>query len=536
MDVELVSPAVKAQHSQYIEQTAQEYERLRDLHSKVKTSTIKVDETELDGVVRKFEDAIKREKARVDSGLLQLTSTFTKMVHETRNKVYKHLDDQLLVFRDNIQFLRENLTNFKQENVVLPDFDRKELETRLNVTPEQKKIELIDSKHNEITKAKRSVEGIQRQKNHYSALIEKLRTSAQVLQQRNDQSYVELNTKFEEALRVVVDEYRPKGLKQFRKKMGPTTHLDVNYHNYFKAGVTPMIHYFEPQTKNLWIHTIPVVGQTGHQSGLTKKKVELDNEFLIPAYHGSIITPEGRIFLIGGIDDTQKDGTSNARCYEYDPKLTTLIRKSNMAAERFGFAITYSKGKIYVFGGIGKDGNALKTCEVYDIATNKWSALPPMNEASVHACVSVFKDKFIYKFGGYSGDQAQSRTVKRYSIQDKTWSSAEVNYELLYPLSAAAQINANEIFVFGGLREDKKGANRSFVLSVDVDTHNKDDIAEAVTSLGNADLPVGDGFWNPQTIVQQNSLYVLQNVSHGGNVTGRRLLEYRNGTWDILNA
>lgn len=533
-DLELVSPAVRSDLHQFLDHTANEYERLRQLRTKTENTNVVVNENELDSVVRKFEESIYREKARVDSGLLQLTSTFTRLVHETRNKAFKHLDDQLHNFRDNIQFLRDQLAQYRHEHPTVPEFDRRELENRLKQTPEARKTELIDEKLGEIQRSKRAYETNYRTKRHLNNLVDKLRNAPTALQQRNDESYAELNRRFEESLRIIVDEYRPRGLKLFRQKIGPTSHLEVNHRNYFRADVVPTIHYFEPQTKNLVITTIPGAVQSGHHH-LAKKKVELDIEFNIPAYHGSIVTPEGRVFLIGGIDDTS-DGKSNARTYEFDPKNSSLVRKSNMTEARFGFAITYCKGKIYVFGGIGQNG-PLKSCEVYDINANRWSSIPDMSEASVHASVCTFKDRYIYKFGGFSGDQAQSRSIKRYCIQDRTWSSVNVVNELLFPLSACAQINSNEIFVFGGLNEHKKGTNRSFVLTVDIEGNiNKTEVTEAVVSLGHADLPIGDGFWNPQTLVNNNNLYVLQNVTNQGNVTGRRLLEYKNGTWDLLNA
>ena len=294
------------------------------------------------------------------------------------------------------------------------------------------------------------------------------------------------------------------------------------------------MHYFEPETKNLHSITLPTGSQISRDIPLEEKKVELDIEFSIPAYHGSIVTPSGRVFLIGG-DDNQ----GNRRCYELDQNTLILNRKANMLIPRFGFAITYSRDKIYVFGGINGSG-VLASCEVFDIASNKWSSIPDLASPTAHANVCNYRDIFIYKFGGYSKDEGHNTLIERYCLLNKFWTTVtpQVNGDhFVYPLSASSIINANEIFVFGGIKEDRAGTNVSFVLTVDKEnTNEKKQWYEGITSIGEANLPFADGFWNPQTIIHQNVLYAIQNISGKGNVLGARLLVYRDKAWESIKA
>ena len=71
--------------------------------------------------------------------------------------------------------------------------------------------------------------------------------------------------------------------------------------------------------------------------------------------------------------------------------------------QRINSGVAVVSGKIYVVGGESVDNNMLNTVEVYDPATNAWTAAAPMGMARDSFGVAVLGGK-IYAAGGYDGD------------------------------------------------------------------------------------------------------------------------------------
>jgi len=262
----------------------------------------------------------------------------------------------------------------------------------------------------------------------------------------------------------------------------------------------------------------------------------LDTSTLIPDYHGIVTTPEGRIFILGGIDASNN---ISRRCLEYDPKTNALHRRSDMLNERYGFAVTYAKGRIYVFGGYGREGAVINNNEFYDIRTNTWCALPNSNAATAQSSVVNFRNVYFYKFGGYLQDNTLYGAIERFSLIDNSWTTVVAHSDSkvpIYPLCATAQINPNEILIFGGVDEKGRGTRKCFLFSIDQwRSGNTVHFNERITPLEDSDLPTADGFWDQQTIAHENRIFALQNVSDvRGEVVGRRVLEYKDKTWNVL--
>ena len=67
-------------------------------------------------------------------------------------------------------------------------------------------------------------------------------------------------------------------------------------------------------------------------------------------------------------------------------------------------AVVGKNNKIYAIGGFGgKNGDPLKTVEVYDPKTEKWKYMPSMNEPRRALSAAVLADG-IYAIGGFNGD------------------------------------------------------------------------------------------------------------------------------------
>lgn len=87
-----------------------------------------------------------------------------------------------------------------------------------------------------------------------------------------------------------------------------------------------------------------------------------------------------------------------------------------MNYSRSGHGIAYLNNKIYVVGGLTDENNYSKTCEQYDIENNYWLEIAELNYKVNNCCLSAFKNKYLYKFGGKIADKEINNWIERYSI------------------------------------------------------------------------------------------------------------------------
>jgi len=55
-----------------------------------------------------------------------------------------------------------------------------------------------------------------------------------------------------------------------------------------------------------------------------------------------------------------------------------------MYESRFDFEILYFQGCVFVFGGISSNNKILKSCEVYNLNTNKWQSIASMKAPKIN--------------------------------------------------------------------------------------------------------------------------------------------------------
>jgi N-acetylneuraminic acid mutarotase len=113
----------------------------------------------------------------------------------------------------------------------------------------------------------------------------------------------------------------------------------------------------------------------------------------IGAGYSSVV--DGKIYVIGGYGGAQ-------RVDEYDPATDTWTMKSDMPTRRHALSTSTLDGKIYAIGGYvpGVAGDpGVATVEVYDPATDTWTAAPDMPTGRMGPRTSVVDGK-IYVIGG----------------------------------------------------------------------------------------------------------------------------------------
>jgi N-acetylneuraminic acid mutarotase len=122
----------------------------------------------------------------------------------------------------------------------------------------------------------------------------------------------------------------------------------------------------------------------------------------------------GKFYVVGGGDD----GTVRRELEVYDPATNSWTYKGLIPSARWGAASVALDGKLYVAGGRGpkgaKEWNG-DVLEMYDPATNAWTAKRSMPTARWGAAGAVWKGMF-YVIGGLGGDSRANEHYLRAAL------------------------------------------------------------------------------------------------------------------------
>jgi N-acetylneuraminic acid mutarotase len=151
----------------------------------------------------------------------------------------------------------------------------------------------------------------------------------------------------------------------------------------------------------------------------------------------------GRIYAIGGENNTAAGPNVLSVNEEYDPATNTWATKEPMPTARHSFGIAVYENKIYCIGG-SVNGPYLAVNEVYDPATDTWETKTSMPTARAALSANAVNGK-IYLMGG----NPANTTNEAYDPATDAWSTkAEIPTSAVYSQSAVVE---NKIYLFGGL-------------------------------------------------------------------------------------
>lgn len=114
--------------------------------------------------------------------------------------------------------------------------------------------------------------------------------------------------------------------------------------NSTSEGIPKYLHWFEWEKKNL--HLYDVVNYSHHL-------IKLIISFKIPVFSRSIMTPQGKIFLMGGEDGEGAKKSVYSIDINQIESVRTLTLTSNMPSKKIDFSLAYIDNFIYVI--CGKD-------------------------------------------------------------------------------------------------------------------------------------------------------------------------------------
>jgi len=187
------------------------------------------------------------------------------------------------------------------------------------------------------------------------------------------------------------------------------------------------------------------------KSGLFEKK-PVQMTYDVPLYSRSIATETGTIYLTGGY--VKHMGVYLKNCYRYDDLFGILNPVSHMNYPHADHSICTIQNFIYVIGTFV--GNQVYGyCEVYDTQKDKWKLIADMRVPRSGTSLCVFKNNYIFAFGGRVDQKRIVDTIEVYDISRNVWqevAAPRVDKSTWVPsyMGLAHQITDNEILLFGG--------------------------------------------------------------------------------------
>lgn len=187
---------------------------------------------------------------------------------------------------------------------------------------------------------------------------------------------------------------------------------------------------------------------------------QINCDFAIPMYHRSIITPDGKIFLNGGIGVEYKKAIN--KFYQYDVAANKLVQLADMRYGRNQHSLICVNHEIFAIGGQSSNNELfLDKCEKFSLSTMKWTEIAPMNQKAAGVALASFQHQFIFKFGGFQEQKRLSTSIERFDIKNNVWSQIQVQnskQEISYEIpaySGATFIGLTDLLILGGKSTDR---------------------------------------------------------------------------------
>ncbi|EGR31478.1 kelch motif family protein, putative [Ichthyophthirius multifiliis] len=273
-------------------------------------------------------------------------------------------------------------------------------------------------------------------------------------------------------------------LNQYTKQeLQPVSKQNIVNRNYFdQLCHQKYIHYFQPQTNDLYLLDISNIINDKQIINPTWQKIPLEIGFKILHDHSSIITPQGDIYICGGID-TNSMQVSN-ECFKVNLKYRTLEKKTSMKIQRFLHSVVYLNNALYALGGFDQNHQILDKCERWNFSENQWLRIAPMVGQGAQMGVCTFKSKYIIAFS--VAVHPKVNLLQQYDPLFDTWQEIMVSLEsnlinsefLIRPLCGIVQINDNgTLLIFGGDEQSREQNmqtpnNYVFTLKSDIESLN----------------------------------------------------------------
>ena len=154
----------------------------------------------------------------------------------------------------------------------------------------------------------------------------------------------------------------------------------------------------------------------------------------------------GDLYVMGGYASATGLDNEVATLYRYDPERDRWSRLPSAPSTRAAHAMGVVRNRLYVAGG-ARDGRPLRTLEIFNFRSRRWSRGPRMRFAREHLAGAV-ADGFFYVLAGRASGQGNFTVAERYDPRRRRWQRLPDMEKARGGIAAAAV--GERVVVFGG--------------------------------------------------------------------------------------
>jgi len=175
------------------------------------------------------------------------------------------------------------------------------------------------------------------------------------------------------------------------------------------------------------------------------------------------LLPDGCLLVVGGYDERGIVEGLLPTCEVFDPVAQRWsIDAAELSQPRWGHGCAPLRGLIFTVGGCSLRPGAqpreafmetLRSCEVYDPASGKWTPAADLNVARAGARVVGLNDRYMAVVGGCDdvfGRAELLPTVELFDADAGNWSILDMQLSTPRTTAAAAALNDRQILIVGG--------------------------------------------------------------------------------------
>ena len=166
------------------------------------------------------------------------------------------------------------------------------------------------------------------------------------------------------------------------------------------------------------------------------------------AHSTSTLLPSGRVLIVGGED---ANGALLASVELYDPASNKWSAAAPLVSAREHHTATLlPSGKVLVVGGIGANATMLGSAEIYDPITNGWSLAGTLSVGRAYHTVTQLPSGKVLVVGGQAtGSSSSLKSAELYDPSTNSWILA-ASLKYARKTHAAALLPSGKVVVMGG--------------------------------------------------------------------------------------
>jgi hypothetical protein len=146
---------------------------------------------------------------------------------------------------------------------------------------------------------------------------------------------------------------------------------------------------------------------------------------------------------------------------------TTSTRASMTAARAYHTATTLADGRVLVIGGVDENGQALASTELYDPRADRWTAGPSLLAARREHTATLLPDGSVLVVGGFDSNGRGLPETERWRPDTPAWQAAGL-LAAARGQHQATLLRSGDLLISGGVRESTGERFMSPVLSLEL--------------------------------------------------------------------